>query len=500
MLKKNSQLFALAGLVGLSLFVWLLGGRLAGVSGFPLDDAWIHQTYARSLANGGGWSFTPGVPSAGATAPLWVLLLVPGYWLNAAPFTWTVILAGVQLWLVGSLGLIIWRQLDLGKGWWGLAAAALLAFEWHLVWAAFSGMETLLYGILALVVITILIRLSRKPESSLWNWIGIGALVGLGVWVRPEAVTLLGPIGLVAVLMPGTKPRLRFKNLMAAGLGFLVIFSGYLLFNHWLAGSWWPNTYYAKQAEYTALQSIPVLTRLVTQFSPLLAGVLTALLPGFFINLYFSAKQRAWVQLSGGIWTLGHVVMYALRLPVIYQHGRYVIPALPLLVLFGFAGYYQTISAIRTRRISWLLSRAWGGLVICLLALFWFLGMQSYLDDVAMINGEMVLTASWIEENTAADDLIAAHDIGALGYFTQRQILDLAGLVSPDVIPFIRDEAQLAEYLDLECPRYLVTFPDWYQQLPEMGELVYQTDTQVTRDLEHTNMAVYRWIGSGNCP
>ena len=44
--------------------------------------------------------------------------------------------------------------------------------------------------------------------------------------------------------------------------------------------------------------------------------------------------------------------------------------------------------------------------------------------------------------NTPPDALIAAHDIGAVGYFGQRRLLDLAGLVSPEVIPFIRDEAQ----------------------------------------------------------
>ena len=38
--------------------------------GLPLDDGWIHQTYARNLANEGRWSYTSGVVSAGSTAPL----------------------------------------------------------------------------------------------------------------------------------------------------------------------------------------------------------------------------------------------------------------------------------------------------------------------------------------------------------------------------------------------------------------------------------------------
>ena len=63
------------------------------------------------------------------------------------------------------------------------------------------------------------------------------------------------------------------------------------------------------------------------------------------------------------------------------------------------------------------------------------------------------------------DALVAAHDIGAIGYFARRPLLDLAGLVTPEVIPFIRDEPLLLAFiLDREAA-YVVTFPSWY---PEM--------------------------------
>ena len=35
--------------------------------GFPLDDSWIHLTFARNLAEHGQWAFRLGVPSAGST-------------------------------------------------------------------------------------------------------------------------------------------------------------------------------------------------------------------------------------------------------------------------------------------------------------------------------------------------------------------------------------------------------------------------------------------------
>ena len=102
------------------------------------------------------------------------------------------------------------------------------------------------------------------------------------------------------------------------------------------------------------------------------------------------------------------------------------------------------------------------------------IGAAAFATDVAIINGEMVVVAQWLDRNTPPDALIAAHDIGAIGYFTRRPILDLAGLISPEVIPFIRDEAKLGEWMKAKGAQYLVTFPKWYPQLsasPDLSEL-----------------------------
>jgi hypothetical protein len=125
--------------------------------------------------------------------------------------------------------------------------------------------------------------------------------------------------------------------------------------------------------------------------------------------------------------------------------------------------------------------------------LFWILGAKAYAEDVAIIESEMVTTALWVRENTSNDALIGAHDIGALGYFGDRDIIDLAGLISPDVIPFIRDEILLAEYLDTKNVDYLMTFPDWYSELPKQSVLIFQTQGTFSPALGGENMAIYRW-------
>jgi hypothetical protein len=183
--------------------------------------------------------------------------------------------------------------------------------------------------------------------------------------------------------------------------------------------------------------------------------------------------------------------MYAWRLPVTYQHGRYLIPMMPIFFLWGLAGLVEFLEFHSKTWYQRAIGKA-GLVAAALLVLIFFgLGAQAYGRDVAIIETEMVTVAHWVAENTPKDALIAAHDIGALGYFADRSILDLAGLVSPEVIPFLRDQARLEAYMVAQGADYLVTFPSWYPDLVAGACPVFQTDSPATLAVDHENMAVY---------
>jgi hypothetical protein len=112
---------------------------------------------------------------------------------------------------------------------------------------------------------------------------------------------------------------------------------------------------------------------------------------------------------------------------------------------------------------------------------------------VAIIESEMVTSAKWVAANTPQNAVIAAHDIGALGYFGDRRILDLAGLVSPQVIPFIRDEERIAAWLDIEQADYLVVFSEWYPDLPDGKKAVFETGGMYSQQSGGKNTIVYQW-------
>ena len=124
------------------------------------------------------------------------------------------------------------------------------------------------------------------------------------------------------------------------------------------------------------------------------------------------------------------------------------------------------------------------------------LGANAYAQDVAIIETEMVDTANWIRDHTPPAALIAAHDIGALGYFGERKTLDLAGLTSSQAIPILRDEAALRSWIDGEQADYLMTFPGWYPQLSAVGAPVYISEGEFSPASGGENMVVYAWPGA----
>ena len=484
-LKLNKRDLAfIAGAVLLIAFIYLLASQISYAIGFPLDDSWIHQTYARNLALRGEWAFRPGIPSAGSTSPLWSALLAIGFLLHLSPFIWTFFLGAITLFSLAVL--CEWAVRTLVESyqprfpWIGI----FIAFEWHLAWAAMSGMETLLHG---LIVTTVLVLLMTNSP----RYLPLGLLTGLSVWVRPDGLTLLGPVLLTIVLIEKDS-RSRLAAIVRYLIGFGSLFVPYLLFNLAIGGAPMPNTFYAKQAEYASWQTIPIITRLGQMMLQLLVGPSLMLLPAVIGWLVKSVRQKMWGSLSALIWCAGYFFLYISRLPV-YQHGRYLMPGMPILFLFGLLAFAEFDKGKMFARYHWIAQTIWRASIVMLSIGFIFLGAKSYAQDVIVIESEMVVTAKWVAANLPQDALIAAHDIGALGFFDYHELIDLAGLVSPDVIPFIRDEPRLSNYLNQRGADYLIAFPDFYLLMTAIAEKTFVTNSPTTLILGQKNMVVYRW-------
>jgi len=472
---------ALTGLLSVGIYLW--SSYQVYSLGYPLDDAWIHQTYARNLIDSGEWSFIPGIPSAGSTSPLWTFLLALGRLLHLEHRFWTYLVGAGLLVLLGWICSRWFCHRWGGRPYWGWIVGVAITLEWHLVWASVSGMETLAFGTLCVLVFLFLDQDNLKP-------IGLGFLIGLGVWIRPEALTLLLPAFFILITKKMINPM---KGIIRLFLGLTIPILFYLLFNHLVNGTVWPNTFYAKQAEYAILSQGSAITRFAMQCFQPIVGVGILLLPGIIYGVVQHGREQHWSRLAALGWVFIDLGMYAILLPVTYQHGRYAIPTIPILLVLGIEGLASWVKLNSPFARVRLLSRLWVLASIAVLVAFIFVGSRAYSLDVAIIETEMVSTAKWIAENTEEDALIAAHDIGAIGYFGHRKLLDLAGLISPEVIPFIRDEQAIASYLDEKEADYLVTFPEWYPDLVKGQKILFITKGEFSPEAGGNNIVVYRW-------
>ena len=521
-----------------SLLFWLIVALIVGLFylavsqwgfgyvGFPLDDAWIHQTYARNLADSGQLAFVPGVPSAGSTAPLWSLLLSLGYVLRIPFYMWAyglgVILLGLSGWTVYRLG----RRLFPENRWIGLGAGLFCVLEWHHVWAALSGMETMLFIWLSLLLVErySAIHPTKKEavppllrSSAPRNYFYLGLLGSLLTLTRPEGLGLVGLLGLhLGYSLWSRRQDLDaswFSALLRVGgwlsFGTILFIIPYIAFHLWATGLPFPNTFYAKQAEYgLILEAFPLWRRLVGNFGPveesvqgvfrvIFIGPQLLLLPGLIFALWLTFKERRLALGPIWVWWISYLILYAVRLPVTYQHGRYQMPVIVWVILLGLWGTGRLLQPsskpVNRSMIRRVASRVTGLSLLLLILGFTLLGAQAYGRDVRIIESEMVATAKWLDQNVGPEALIAAHDIGAIGYFTRRPLLDLAGLVSPEVIPIIRDEAALFDLIKVRKAQYIVTFPSWYPTLTQYVELAprYATNAPWAPAAGGDNMVVY---------
>ena len=457
-LRRDAVIVIAAVLIG-GLYIATAGGN------FPLDDSWIHQTYGRNLAQYGQWAFYPGIDSAASTSPLYTVVLSAGYKLNIEYHLWTHGLGVLALALAGLIGARLAAMMPNCRKFVPLAAGLALVLAWHLVWAAVSGMETMIFCLLTLTLIWLSWReLEMRPQSIpqvARRGAIFGVIAGLATLTRPEGVLLAGLIGLALLVV---RPNMSWRNLIvwggAAVICFGIVLAPYLIFNLRVTGGLLPNTAAAKRAEGAAYLAQSYLWRVENLLTPLTAGGQLLLVPGMIaFGVLMPRKREAILHALLLIWAAALILLYAATLPLEFQHGRYVLPSLPGAIIAGVVGMGWLLQRTRSSLIGRVLVRALAGSAALVFALFAVvLGLQAYVQDVAIVNQEMVASALWIRDNLPLEDLLVVHDIGAVGYFAPRPVLDIGGLISPEVVPLIHDPEAIWNLIHEHGGKYLMVF------------------------------------------
>ena len=485
-----------AGAFALGLGFFLLREhQLAGVAGFPLDDSWIHFQFARNLAEGHGFSYNPGVPVAGSTAPLWTLLLGALFAITGShpPL---VKLVGAA----ASLGAALLTG-RLARAWSDDRAAALLAatlaaLSAPMLWGALSGMEV---SLAALLVGAGLLAHTRGRELA------APILLALAVLARPEAILVLGLTWAAGPLTAGRTSRYALAG--------AAIIGPWVIFNLVTGGTPLPATAAAKieggLAGFLAGAREPATRTFFSrpwQFSkgwarwlwdvnallPLLA------VPGLALLWWRGGRRLGLPATALALQPLAMALLAPYRGPT-FQEGRYVIHLIPL----AFATAVLPVAALgRAREIAGLvhLRRLLAaGLAAAALVSLWPAATR-YGWAVQNIEAMQVRLGQWVSAHTPVDARLALNDVGAIGYLSRRPVIDLMGLVTPAILPYKKDgEDGVLRYLERACPEYLIVFPRWFPRLTAMRD--HFTPIETVRLARNTvagadEMVVYETVWS----
>lgn len=456
----------LAGVLGVFLVTELniTGGRL----GVPLDDAWIHYQFARNLANGEGFSYNPGEPTPGSTAPLWTLILA-GVGLVTSDF-----LVPSLILSAGFLLAVVWlaygftMELSGGRALWGVLAGVCVILSGRLLWAGLAGMETTAFAAVSLAAVWVYHRNGLRPFAAL--------LFGLAGQLRPEGhalFALAAADSLLPLIIPGLRKPARFdtRNFALSLLIYGVIAAPYMLFSLSATGRPLPNTFYAKAGAVYFFSFRTLWETAVIHFRD--NPVVFILIP---VGLFVAARQCRLLA----FWLVSLPILTAFILDMTVHHGRYTMPLIPFQMIAGVLGAKWLAERFRGLSRTSIPKTDWR--TVCLFGFFMALifGGAARLPRWAAMLGYNsheileidVALGHWLAENTPPDALIAVDDLGAITFISERRVFDLLGLVSPEMWPVNQNEPfgrprneAATRLLSSIQPDYLAIFPTWHWEL-----------------------------------
>jgi len=481
---------------------------------FPMDDTYIHFVYAENLAQYGQLFFNqPNEAGVGTTSLTWVMLLA-GAARSGIPLHLAAKIFGFIALVTAAWGIFALFRLILGP----LPAFALtllVSASGHFVWFALSGMETILF--LMLGILSLLLYRQQR-------WVGLGLALGALALTRPDGLALAGAIGLFEIWINRRDLRRFPRGLIAAGLICLLVcgpWFGYLLYR---TGDLLPTSAMGKQT------SSLIGMRLIASHSPWLAWLarfpailyvgtwvmylLTFVLGGMALpgpelllgseigNANYSIAYTAilgWVLIIApllaasrhrlaavlwngnlknltfrpmwvfAVWLVLHNLAYGFFLPVPGTASRYgtinhvalwLALVLGLLHFIPYRGRFRLLAA---------------GLVViaCANTLYWNRVYDANLEHMQNVR---IAAANYLDEYIDPDTPVAAFDVGAVRYFSQRSIIDLGGMIDPALGEVYRTDGRIDRYLDMHNVRYVVlpgrtgtTKEGWFDFAKEMG-------------------------------
>jgi hypothetical protein len=440
MIARHPPFYALL-LSGLTL--WIVFRTYTGI---VLEDALITYRYAENLALGNGFVFNEGERVLGVTGPLHALLLaLLAFVFGVAniPTISTVMMMAFGLGAAAATAGIMSRSESPPRV--ALLGVGLVLFHPNVMWSTTGGMET---------AMVLFLMASGVYAAATRRWWAVGLTCGLLVLARIDGLIWSG----VLMALVWFRHRALYPKMLAWFLGIVGAWSVFAVLYY---GSAIPHSLAAKVYRYPdsgVLVTFDVAS--VLAYASWFANGLGLTSAGGWMAVSFTA----WI----GVLTVGlrRLVVYCRSQPLVvvavfppvycvsYYAGKapmafpwYLIPVTWCCLVIGAMGVADisdwSRDLIRRKSLS---SRAAGvllALVLVAVAAGWIdMDRLTFRYHRLFQNNEeatRLRIGQWLKENTPEDASVATEAIGYIGTTSRRRVIDLAGLVSPEVVAIRRE-------------------------------------------------------------
>jgi hypothetical protein len=410
-----------------------------------IDDSFITFRYARNILAGNGFLFNPGEHVLGTTTPLYTLIMAVlgfvfgGQHADFAGIAWifNAILDAAACIVILQLGKKLNHPLA------GCAAALFWAIAPFSVSFSIGGMETSLF-VLLLVGMVYVYLCEIYPLAAL--------LAGLSILTRPDAVLLVAPLILDRMFVAFRKKQpLKISEWLA-----LLVIPAIWFSYAWITfGSPIPHSVAAKMAVYRLDQAAAFVRFIQHYATPFMDDNLfgtSAIMVGIILFPFLAilGSRESWKQ-NNRIWPWMlypwlYLAVFCIPNPLIFRW--YLTPPLPAYLLFLLIGLETLFTSItqvnKEEKIKRIIQLTTSVILIAYPLISglsaWSLhpdhGPDRPAPEMAFIQGELLYdeAARFIQPYLKPGDVLAAGDVGVLGFQTNAIILDTVGLNSPQAL------------------------------------------------------------------
>lgn len=406
------------------------------------DDAFYYYKTALNLRHGLGSTFD-GINLTNGYHPLWMAVCVGLAFITDAQVPYLYLVWAVNLLLVGLVSLqLFWMfRSALGQVW-ALLLVLLVNWQWMTAIGLFTGLETPLYLVLLFALVE---YVARTDLVQARHAVLLGVLAGLAFLARTDFVLVLPVFILVAAWRLWKTPHWRRQALlMALPLALLVI--PYLVWNVTMTGHVQQISGAVKNLEVERSgRNLGTLLTTLRDYGSFLENTIVPdlsqtsiwwILPVIMLILVAFSWRQILTRLRGDLRILALIACAACELAyygVAYGSAQWrpwhlILPFIVAQLLFVWCLHILRDSwkSLGNSMLTVLLIAIVCLAVVAAIPRFGF-RTQGTLNTGRFYYDE---AASWLREHTESDATIGVWNAGYVGYFSDRRVVNLDGLIN----------------------------------------------------------------------